>query len=171
MKEGECNLYVLDANVFINAHRGYYGFQIVPSFWDTLIDLANDSKICSIDRIQDEIVNPLSQDPDELHEWTAENFRNYFEGTDATDVLLAYSQIQQWANDNSQFTPAAKEEFARNADAWIIAYSKAKGHTLVTHEVNNPQSRRRILIPVVCEVFGVNYVNTFEMLRELEVKL
>ncbi|MED4400212.1 DUF4411 family protein [Metabacillus fastidiosus] len=63
---------------------------------------------------------------------------------------------------NSQFTVAAKEEFARNAVAWLIAYAKAKGHTLVTHEVFNPQSKKKILIPVVCEEFEVRYVNTLK---------
>lgn len=163
-------MYVLDANVFISAYRGYYAFDIVPSFWDTLVRLADNSKICSIDKIQQEIINPNNDDPDELQEWTSENFREYFERTDAYDVLENYGQIQQWAFDHTQFTQAAKDEFARNADAWLIAYAKAKGHTLVTHEVYNPESKRRILIPVVCEKFQVRYINTFEMLKDLQVQ-
>lgn len=163
------SMYVLDANVFIGAYRGYYSFEVAPSFWDALVKLADDSKICSIDRIQQEIITS-KDDPDQLQEWTSENFRDYFERTDALDVLQIYAEIQQWANNSSQFTDAAKDEFARNADAWLIAYAKAKGYTLVTHEVFNPQSRKRILIPVVCEAFGIDYVNTFEMLKELQVK-
>jgi hypothetical protein len=170
LREGEFNLYVLDANVFIGAHRGYYAFDIAPSFWKTLVSLADDSKICSIDKIQQEIINPNDDDPDELQEWTSENFREYFEKTDASDVLQNYASIQQWAFNESQFTDAAKDEFARNADAWLISYAKAKGYTLVTHEVYNPESRKRILIPVVCEIFEVKCINTFEMLKDLQVQ-
>jgi len=164
-------LYVLDANVFISAHRGYYAFEIVPSFWENLLVLANDEKICSIDRIQDEIIRPSNGNPDKLEKWTSDNFRNYFMVTHATEVISAYRIIQQWADANTLFTQRAKEEFASNADAWIIAYAMAKGHTLVTHEVYNAETKNRILIPVVCREFGVNYVNTFEMLEELKVKI
>lgn len=164
------DLYVLDANVFISAYRGYYSFEVAPSFWNSLVNLADESKICSIDRIQDEIINPNDANPDPLQEWTSENFRSYFEKTDAIDVLENYGLIQQWAFDNPQFTEAAKDEFARNADAWLIAYAMTKGHTLVTHEAYNPDVKKRILIPVVCRVFNVEYVDTFEMLKELQVQ-
>ncbi|MCI0767268.1 DUF4411 family protein [Bacillus sp. TL12] len=163
-------MYVLDANVFIGAYRGYYAFDIVPSFWNTLVSLADNSKICSIDKIQQEIITPNDADPDELQEWTSENFRDYFERTDALDVLQNYAQIQQWAINDPQYTQAAKDEFARNADAWLIAYAKAKGYTLVTHEVYNPESKKRILIPVVCRNFQVKCINTFEMLKDLQVQ-
>jgi len=33
------SVYVLDANVFIEAARRYYAFDIAPKFWDTLIQL------------------------------------------------------------------------------------------------------------------------------------
>ncbi len=29
-------MYLLDANVFIDAKNRYYGFDIVPAFWDWL---------------------------------------------------------------------------------------------------------------------------------------
>ncbi|MDQ0246494.1 hypothetical protein J2S09_004098 [Bacillus fengqiuensis] len=163
-------MYVLDANVFIGAYRGYYSFEVAPSFWSALVNLADESKICSIDRIQEEIVNQNGDNADPLQEWTSDKFRDYFERTDALDVLQHYAQIQQWAFDNPQFTDAAKDEFARNADAWLVAYAKAKGHTLVTHEVYNPEARKRILIPVVCRKFGIAYVDTFEMLKDLQVQ-
>lgn len=162
-------MYVLDANVFISAHRGYYDFDLAPSFWKSLITHAGKNNICSIDKIQDEIISPNPQNADKLHIWTAENFKNYFERTDSQDVIESYAEIQQWAYSNPQFTDSAKEEFARNADAWLIAYAKSKNYKLVTHEANNPEMRKRILIPVVCREFNVEYVNTFEMLRTLQV--
>ncbi|CAH0122650.1 MULTISPECIES: DUF4411 family protein [unclassified Paenibacillus] len=162
-------MYVLDANVFIGAHRGYYDFDVAPSFWKSLISQASKNNIRSIDKIQDEIISPDPKNADRLHLWTADNFKSYFERTDSQDVIEKYAEIQQWAHSNPQFTPSAKEEFAHIADAWLVAYAKSKDYTLVTHEAYNPDIKKRILIPVVCRQFNVKYVNTFEMLRNLKV--
>ncbi|WP_010191743.1 DUF4411 family protein [Bacillus sp. m3-13] len=162
-------MYILDANVFISAHRQYYSFDFAPSFWEALEKSAQRSVICSIDKIKEELM--CAKEPDELHEWSGNSFREYFEDTDSDDVLDAYAELQVWANSSDHFLPEAKSEFASNADAWLIAYAKARGGTLVTHEANNPAKRNRILIPVACENFNVPYVNTFDMLRELGVKL
>ncbi|MCK4783673.1 MAG: DUF4411 family protein [Desulfobacteraceae bacterium] len=40
----------------------------------------------------------------------------------------------------------------------------------MTHEVLYPDIRRKVPIPNVCEAFGLSYVDTFEMLRELGVR-
>lgn len=100
-------MYLLDANVFINAYRDYYSFDIVPDFWNRLVSLAGNSQICSIDKIRDELCTNI-ENPDELHIWSASQFEAYFKETDATDVIEAYSRIQQWAFGNPQFTEAAK---------------------------------------------------------------
>lgn len=163
-------MYLLDANVFINAYRDYYSFDIVPKFWSRLVSLAGNSQICSIDKVRDELCTNEA-DPDDLHIWSASQFQEYFDVTDAHDVLQAYAEIQQWSFQNPQFTDAAKSEFASNADAWLIAYAKAKGCKVVTHEGYNRDTRKRILIPVVCIHFGISYVNTFEMLRELQIQI
>ena len=47
--------YVLDANVFIQAKNDYYGFDICPGFWTSLITQHNAKRVCSIDRIRDEL--------------------------------------------------------------------------------------------------------------------
>jgi hypothetical protein len=44
--------YVLDANVFIEAHQTYYGFDICPGFWRVLADHHTGKRVCSIDRIR-----------------------------------------------------------------------------------------------------------------------
>ncbi|HHX95367.1 MAG TPA: DUF4411 family protein, partial [Clostridia bacterium] len=66
---------------------------------------------------------------------------------------------------------AAKAEFASVADSWLIAYSKAYDFTIVTNEQYQPHIKRRIPIPNVCNAFSIDCVNTFEMLRALNVKL
>ncbi|WP_053361470.1 DUF4411 family protein [Bacillus sp. FJAT-27251] len=162
-------MFILDANVFINAHRLYYSFDFAPSFWQALEEAAKKSAICSIDKIHEELT--CAAEPDHLHEWSGNQFREHFEKTDSQDVIEAYARLQQWANSSDHFLPEAKSEFASNADAWLIAYAKARGGTLVTHEAYNREKRNRILIPVACQEFEVPYVNTFDMLRQLNIKL
>jgi len=161
-------MYILDANVFISAHRQYYSFDFAPSFWEALEKSAGQSALCSIDRIHEELT--CSSEPDDLHEWSGGSFREYFEKTDGTDIIQTYAELQQWANSSTHFLIEAKSEFASNADAWLIAYAKARGGTLVTHEAYNRDKKNRILIPVVCEEFNVPYINTFDMLRQLGIK-
>ncbi len=47
--------YVLDANVFIEAARRYYAFDLVPRFWESLIHHAAKGRIESIDRVKQEL--------------------------------------------------------------------------------------------------------------------
>jgi hypothetical protein len=73
----------------------------------------------------------------------------------------------------SQYTNSAKAEFAEadNADAWVVAYAMVKGYIVVTQEGSHPNSKRKIFIPDVCQAFVVQYIDTFKMMRRLEVKL
>jgi hypothetical protein len=34
--------YLLDSNVFIEAYRRYYSFDICPGFWDCLVHTSNE---------------------------------------------------------------------------------------------------------------------------------
>lgn len=90
--------------------------------------------------------------------------------TTQDDVIAAYRDIMTWARDQAQFTDAAKAEFARGADGWLVAYAKAKGCVIVTHEQPEPNAKARILIPNVCGAFGIQHVDTFDMLRTLGVR-
>jgi len=76
----------------------------------------------------------------------------------------------EWVYAESQYQDAAKAEFASVADGWLVAYAKVNRHTVVTHEEYRPESKRRIPIPNVCQEFDVEYVNLFDMLRDLKAK-
>jgi len=159
--------YVLDANVFIEAARHYYAFDIVPSFWQMLIDHANNSLVLSIDRVKFE----LERGKDELAKWANGSFHEQFASTEEEDVIAAYRKIMVWSQGQAQFTPGAKAEFARVADGWLVAYALANVCIVVTREQFNSEAKARIKIPNVCRAFGVQYVDTFEMMRELGVRL
>jgi len=160
-------VYVLDANVFIEAARRYYAFDIAPKFWDSLIQHAANGVIESIDRV---LEPELNKGKDELAIWANGDFSHAFCSTDEDDVIESYKKVMAWVQGQSQFNDAAKAEFANEPDGWLVAYAVAKGRIVVTHEVLAPDARRKVPIPNVCEPFQVRYVDTFVMLRELGVR-
>ena len=158
-------VYVLDANVFIEAARHYYAFDLVPAFWKCLVDHAKAGRIRSVDRVNKEL--QLLNDP--LASWAQSEFGGAFASTDEEDVIGVYTDIINWAQDNEQFFDAAKADFARAADPWLVAYARVKKCVVVTHEQPAPYAKKDIKLPDVCLTFSVSFINTFEMLRELGV--
>ena len=159
--------FVLDANVFITAMRGYYAFDLAPGFWESLTYLAGNGRILSIDYVKGE----LEKGKDQLAQWAKNDFSHAFILTDEEDVQESYREVITWVQGQDQFSDAAKADFARGADGWLVAYAKAKGCIVVTLEAINPESKRKVPIPNVCQAFGVQFVDTFEMLRRLGVQL
>ena len=110
---------------------------------------------------------------DDLSTWVATTMpAECFFDTDMDAVTEAYGDAIAWVMAQTQFTDAAKAEFAAAeiADAWVIAFAKAMDATVVTHEKSNPAIRRKVPIPNVCDALNVPYVDTFEMLRGLSTQ-
>ena len=158
--------YLLDANVFIEAARRYYAFDLVPGFWESLIQSASRDSIGSVDRVKQE----LEQGNDDLAEWVKNDFNDAFISTNTEDVIQTFAEIMEWVEAQKQFSGAAKPVFAKGADGWLVAYAIVHDCIVVTQEVWKPDVRHRIPIPNVCRAFKVNYVDTFEMLRVLGLK-
>jgi hypothetical protein len=119
------------------------------------------------------VKDEIDRGKDDLTQWANNDFRVWFESTNDADVLAAYGEVIQWAKMQSQYTSAAKREFAEaeNADAWVVAYAKAKGCVVVTQETSAPKSKRKIKVPDVCNAFGVMWIDTFVMMRRLGIRL
>jgi Domain of unknown function (DUF4411) len=159
--------YVLDANVFIEAHQTYFGFDICPGFWLSLVRQHEAKRVYSIDKIKAELVALK----DRLSEWVRVSApRTFFKGTADKSVSDAFKDMVNWVQSESQFTLEAKAEFASVADGWVVAYAKANGLVVVTHEEFARDVKKRVPIPNVCVEFDVEYCNTFDMLRELRVQ-
>lgn len=161
--------YLLDANIFIQAHQTYYAFDIAPSFWENLILNAKHDKLISIDQIKAELQNSNADDP--LSSWATNEFNEWFISSADDVVYEKYRNIIKWAQQHEHFNQGAKTEFASSADSWILAYAKAHDYTIVTHETYDRNIKRRIKIPNVCEAFGISYTDTFTMLRDLDIKI
>jgi hypothetical protein len=157
--------YLLDTGVFIEAHRRYwYRLDLNPGFWEALLHFQGAGRLLSLDRCRDEVA-----EGDMLASWIAGAPDGFFLSTAAADVAAKYAAVMAWAA-ASDFTDGAKAEFASNADGWLVAYAGVHDLIVVTHETHEPARRNKIKVPNGCEQFGVEWIDTFEMLRQLEVK-
>lgn len=164
-------LYCLDSGIYITAHRNYYAFDIVPGFWDALLDLAAADQICSCIPVFDEIAGK-AQGADLLAVWSRQNKAALFREID-DEVTDAYSQLANFAA--ARYEPQHHTKFLNGADPWVIAYALAKGLTVVTSESAKQREetipgsnlfRGKIKIPNMCNHFGVRSIDTYAFLRE-----
>lgn len=150
--------YLLDANVFIQAKNLHYGLDFCPAFWDWLIEANTAGKVCSIEKVGDEI----QAGADDLSTWASARGPAFFLKPDAA-LLNALAAVSAWAT-GQNYEPAAVNTFLQVADYYLVAHAVAHGHTVVTHEVATP-SIKKIKIPNACIGVGVKCMSTYEMLR------
>jgi len=158
------DIFLLDTNVFVEAHRRYYGLDLCPGFWECLTHFNGMARVVSLDRVRDEI-----HEGDALADWISGAPTDLFMSSAAQAVVDMYAEIMEWVS-GADFTDAAKAKFAGAADGWLVAYGQVHAMVVVTHEAYDAQSKRDVKIPNVCREFDVRYVDTFDMLRDFEVK-
>lgn len=162
-----CNKYLLDSNIFITAYRLHYPFDLMPAFWEKIkTEIAPKSIIIS------EVYKELKEGQDELFDWITEN-ENCFQilGDPSIEVVKSFKKIMNTVETNEQYKRSAKDIFAKNADPWLCAYGLAHDYSIVTNEVYEPNSKKKIQIPNICKEFNINCINMIEFLREINFKL
>lgn len=162
-------IYLIDANIFIDAHQRNYPLDVVPSFWTNIARLAHAGQICSIDKVKAEIFN----NDDDLTAWCSVNLPdNFFK--DSSVCIEEYKSVAEWANSKrGHYKETALRVFleAERADAWLAAFAKKEGMTVVTSETSNLESKKNIKLPDACNSVGVSSTNTIGLLRALAVKI
>ena len=81
-----------------------------------------------------------------------------------------YREIMLWVQRSSQYNPLAKAAFAASADGWLLAYAQVNNLVVVTHEKLRVGAKNTLPIPNVCEHFGIEYQDTFHMLKILGIR-
>lgn len=161
--------YVVDSDVFITAKNRYYAFDLCPGCWKSVIRRHRDGRVCSIDRVKGELLS--GRKTEDLVVCTKDKVpNNLFEGVDDEAVTAKYAEIMLWAQRHAQFTDAAKAKFATGADGWLVAFAIVHRAIVVTNERPAPECKNDIKLPDVCEQFGVEYRDTFRMVRDLAVR-
>lgn len=166
------NLYVLDANVYMEAFQHYYAPDLAPGFWDYLRYLALEGRIYS----PIEVFEEIKKREDELTQWAKAIANVLFREPD-DDVIRYFQHVADRVR--RDYEPYHAEVFLDGADPWVIAHAWAKRDIVVTHEnrkdIHWDKKRRKITtkvkIPNVCEMLGVPYVHVFNFLRNSKMRL
>jgi predicted nucleic acid-binding protein len=151
-------MYLLDANVFIEAYRRYYSFEVVPAFWEWLDQAHTDGRVASVRKVFEE----LTGRGDDLSAWAGAR-RPFFLDEDEK-VLSSLTAAATWATSNS-YRASAVSDFLESGDYFLIGHAHAHGHTVVTHERPAPDAVKSIKIPDVCGGLSVPYINAHTMLQ------
>jgi len=120
-------IYLLDANVFIQAKNLHYGLDFCPAFWEWLIESNRAQKVFSIDKVADEI----AAGADELTDWMRKNADGMFLATD-TRAASQFGQVSGWTM-GQNYEPAAINTFG-DADK-IMAFFKTGGAWTWAHSI------------------------------------
>jgi hypothetical protein len=156
-------MYLIDANVFIQAKNLYYRFSSFPGFWEWLDIEQQNNRIASVKPIQDE----LEKGNDELAQWAKDRSdKNWFLPVADEPTQRSFIEIANWVIAQS-FKNTAQQEFLGGADPWLISSARNLGATVVTHEKYDAKCMRKILIPNVCKAFDVNYMDVYDLINIL----
>ncbi|NLJ70232.1 MAG: DUF4411 family protein [Clostridiaceae bacterium] len=162
-----CNKYLLDSNIFITAFRQHYPIDLMPAFWEKMkTDIAPKSIIISA------VYKELKDGQDALFDWICQN-ENFFTvlGDPPLEVIESFKIIINYVEKNKQYNRAAKDVFAKVADPWLCAYGMTFDYCIVTYEIYEPRSKKKIQIPNICKEFNIKYLDMIDFLREIKFKI
>lgn len=158
--------YLFDTNIFIRS-KNEMPEDTWPTFWMRIAELIRDGKIFTSEKVKEEI----ERGNDELTCWMKENATSGFYCSIDGNVLGKYSDVQNWAKSTNRFRQTALDDFARVADAYLVATAAAKGWTLVTYETSDPNCSKRVKIPDACIALGVEVCDLNSAFKDLGVRI
>lgn len=157
-------LYCLDANVLIQAWQKYYSPKLCPSYWEVLNKLGAQARLF----IPAEVEKEIKKGEDDLFDWlkSSKIIVRPITGQVAQNwsAILAKDPKHQFLVDNTRGRSLA--------DPWVIAHAMTENAIVVTKEEKQTAANSdKVKIPNVCEAMGVRWINDFEMIEELGIKL
>ncbi len=159
-------LRLLDANVFIQAKNVYYSFDLVPAFWTWIRAQATLGTLASTDMVYQE----LRDGGDDLAVWVRANRQDIFHVDSSSPVVAHHvNSLYSWAQ-RKGYRQHAIKAFLDGADPFLVGVAAKRGSIVVTQETPAGESRRKVKIPDACNHLGVQYENTFEMMRSLRAR-
>jgi Domain of unknown function (DUF4411) len=157
--------FVLDSNVFIEMKNGPYGFEIAPRFWEWIEREAEAGILYSSSKVYRE----LSDYHDELAVWVKARAESKLFIEPDVETQVRYRDIADYAE--TAFPPHRVSKFLEGADPWVIAQAWRDGTTVITQEGHVDASSRKPKIPNICEHFGVEYMNLYQLVRLRNLRL
>lgn len=163
-------VYLLDANVVINAGRDYYPPDRVPEFWDWLLEMG-ESRLALVPReIYEEIVFSSSpkKDEDPVVQWIEEHRETMvLPETCSTTAVRCVAETGYGSG-------LSDEDFEQiGADLFLVAYAATdkQNRCVVTMEASKRRARGKDRkVPDVCADLGVPCCDTFQLIRRLNFR-
>ena len=157
-------LYLLDANILIDANRDYYGIEQVREYWDWLLDQGRAGRV----KIPREIYDEITPGDDKFSKWIQdEETKQALLFKEEADVALVRRVTKEgYAPDLND-----SEVEVISKDAFLIAYALAarQSRTIVTAEISKPKAKRQHRkVPDVCDQFNIFHCDAFQFGRALE---
>ena len=150
-------MYLLDSNVFMSASRLYYAPNNCTNFLGMVKDQHEQGNLASIAKVHKEIDDG---ETGHLKTWAAELPSSFW--LQPNNATASMAQLTAWVDSpEREYRQAAREEFLRIADYYLVAQAHAGKHTVVTSELPAPESKRRILISDACNAMNVAYKEPF----------
>jgi len=159
-------LYLLDANVLIDANRDYYPIERVPEFWDWLEHNGDSDNV----KIPLEIYDEIKEGTDSLSEWIkSEEIKNALLLESEPDPILVDRAVKAGYGTNL----TDDEILKLGRDPFLLAYAltDSLNHRIVTTEVSKPsRTRANRHLPDSAARLGIQTRTTFQFLRELDFR-
>ena len=158
--------WLMDSNIFIQAANDYYNFGFCPGFWDWLLQHA--SEVRSVEKVQEEIMAK----EDDLATWCKEKLPKSFFHKPNGKIFDNLKRITQYVNSlGAPYDLSKKRKFLEGADPLLIATAMHTGDVIITHEKDDPLSKKKIYLPKVADYFNVQHTRLFDVMLELKAKL
>jgi hypothetical protein len=157
-------VYLLDANVLIDANRDYYPLERVPEFWDWLEYNGNRGVVKTPVEIHEEI----KQGNDNLAEWIkSEQITEALVLDAEPDPNLVNNAVQ-----NGYAPDLTDDEIVKlGRDPFLLGYALVDpaDYCIVTTEVSKPsRTRANRHLPDAANRLDIATCNTFQFVRELD---
>ena len=159
-------LYLLDANVLIDANRDYYALDRIPEYWDWLVEQGRLGRV----KIPLEIYEEIKQGDDSLAEWIKQSaIKGELLLVDLADPMLVQKVVYEGYAENINDDELLK----LGNDPFLIAHALASSanRCVVTTERSRPaRQRANRHVPDVCKDFEIRCCSPFEMNRKLDFR-
>jgi Domain of unknown function (DUF4411) len=135
---GRQTLYLLDANILIDAHSKYYTANMVPEFWEWLLHCAANGTVAMPLETFEEVRGGADAKRDLLNEWVCrEDVADSLVLKDEVDSDALTAVIDAYAPDLND-----DEIDQLGRDPFLIAYGlvDVTGRCIVSNEVSRPIS-------------------------------
>lgn len=158
-------LFLLDANVLIDANRDYYAIKSVPEFWEWLVYHGEQGNV----KIPIEIYEELTNGDDDLADWAKRSeTKTALLLEEDVEVSLVQRILREGYAPDLNDTEVAQ----LGRDPFFIAYALNRTsdnqRCIVTTESSKPsKNRANRHIPDVCGSFGIPCCNSYEFFKAL----